>query len=219
MLHLLRASTIVGALWVAASLTLTWPSGAQAHEHRKVGAYELTVGWADEPTYTGFKNGVQLIVRDAAGKPVTDMGDDALKVEVIFGTTKTAMLPVTPAFGKTYGRPGDYRAPIIPTRPGNYTFHFVGAIHDVKIDQSFTSSEQTFDPVSEATEIEFPAKDPSPGELAGRLEREGPRIEAAQAAAAAANSAASQSRSVAVIAIVLGAVGIVLTLMPRRRTA
>lgn len=218
MLHLLRASTIVGALWVAASLTLTWSISAQAHEHRHVGAYELTVGWADEPTYTGFKNGVQLIVRDAAGKPVTDMGD-TLKVEVIFGTTKTAMLPVTPAFGKTFGRPGDYRAPIIPTRPGNYTFHFVGTIHDEKIDQSFTSSEQTFDPVSEATEIEFPAKDPSPGELAGRLEREGPRIEAAQAAATAANSAASQSRLVAAIAIVLGAVGIVLALMPRRRTA
>jgi hypothetical protein len=218
MLDLLRASTIVGALWVAASLTLTWPSGAQAHEHRQVGAYGLTVGWADEPAYTGFKNGVHLMVRDAAGKPVTDMGD-TLKVEVIFGTTKTAMLPVTPAFGKTFGRPGDYRAPIIPTRPGNYTFHFAGTIHNEKIDQSFTSSEQTFDPVSGATEIEFPAKDPSPGELAGRLEREGPRIEAAQAAARAANSAASQSRLVAVIAIVLGAVGIVLTLMPRRRTA
>jgi hypothetical protein len=178
----------------------------------------MTVGWADEPTYSGFKNAVQLILRDASGKPVTDLSD-SLKVEVIFGTTKTEMLPVARAFGKTFGRPGDYRATIIPTRPGNYTFHFVGTIHDQKIDQSFTSSEKTFDPVSESTEIEFPAKDPSPGELAGRLERQGPRIEAAQAAARDANSAASQSRLLALLGIALGAVGIVLTLVSRKRAA
>lgn len=214
--QLLRAAQMICVLWVALSLLLVWPSAARAHEHRRIGAFEMTVGWADEPTFTGFKNGVQLIMRDSAGKPVTDLGD-SIKVEVTFGTQKTAMLPVVPAFGKRFGTPGDYRAVIVPTRPGNYTFHFVGKIHDQQVDQSFTSSESTFDPVSESTEIEFPAKDPSAGELAGRLERQGPRIEAAQAAARDANGAAVQSRLLAILGVVLGAVGIVLTVMPRKR--
>lgn len=176
----------------------------------------MVVGWADEPTFVGFKNGVQLILNDAQGKPVTDLGDE-LKVEVSFGDQKTGLLALERAFGKTFGRKGDYRAPIIPTRPGNYTFHFVGAIKDQKVDQSFTSSEKTFDPVAEASGIEFPVKDPSRSELAGRLERLGPRIDAATAAARGAESASTSARSLSIAAIVLGAVGTVLGLSNLRR--
>jgi len=204
------------ALCLALSLTFGAAGAAYAHEHRHAGPVEMTVGWADEPTFAGFKNAVQLMLRDEAGKPVTDLGD-TLKVEVVFGTQKTGLLPLERAFGKTFGTPGDYRAPIVPTRPGNYTFHFVGTIGGQKVDQSFTTSDKTFDPVGESTEIQFPVKDPSPGELAGRIERFGPRVETAQAAAADAGAAATQARTLAIVGIVLGAVGTAARFAQRRR--
>lgn len=219
----LRDLACIGVLVAALVSPLSLPSRAYAHEHRKIGAYEMVVGWADEPTFVGFKNGVQLILNDAQGKPVTDLGED-LKVEVIFGDQKTGPLAIERAFGKTFGRPGDYRAPIIPTRPGNYTFHFMGSIKDQKIDQAFTSSDKTFDPAAEASGIEFPTKDPSRADLAERLERLGPRIEAAttasQAAESASKAAASaigQVRGLAIAGVVLGAVGVVVGLSGFRR--
>jgi hypothetical protein len=191
---------------------------AGAHERRQVGAYVMRVGWADEPTYAGVKNGVQLLLSDASGKPVTDLPED-LKVEIIFGTQKMGPLPLEAAFGKAFGRPGDFRAAVIPTRPGNYTFHFVGSLNGQRIDQSFTSSDKTFDTVTEASAIEFPAKDPSPGELAGRLDRLGPRIDEGLASARDAASAASQARVLGIFGILVGAVGIVVGVSSARRRA
>ena len=210
-----------GALGVIALVTtlavpLVLPRAAAAHERRQVGAYTMSVGWVDEPTFAGFKNGVQLILKDKDGKPVEDLGD-TLKVEVIFGTQKSAPLELDPAWGKSFGTPGDYHATIVPTRPGNYTFHFIGLINDQKVDQSFTSSDKTFDPVVEAAEIEFPAKDPSVADLAGRLERLGPRIEMAQAAVRDATAAAQQARTLAVVGVIVGALGLVAGLVSLRR--
>ena len=207
--------TLSLALWLPLMLT----GMASAHERRQVGSYVMRVGWADEPTYAGVKNGVQLLLSDASGKPVTDLPED-LKVEIIFGTEKMGPLPLEATFGKAFGRPGDFRAAIIPTRPGNYTFHFVGSLGGQRVDQSFTSSDKTFDPVTESSAIEFPAKDPSPGELAGRLERLGPRIDEGQASARDAAAAASQARVLGMIGILVGAVGIVVGVSSgRRRTA
>jgi len=191
-------------------------TAALAHEHRTAGPIEMTVGWADEPAFAGFKNGVQLLLRDKAGKPIADLGD-TLKAEVVFGNQKTAPLPLERAFGKSFGTPGDYRATIVPTRPGNYTFHFTGTIGSTKIDQSFTTSERTFDPVQEATTIEFPVKDPSVADLAGRIERIGPRADAAQSAAGEAGSGATQAKIFGIVGIVVGAVGVFLGLTKGRR--
>ncbi len=185
-------------------LLLVAPAGrALAHEHRQIGPFEMVIGWADEPAFVGFKNGVQLILA-AADKPVVDLGD-TLKVDVLFGNEKTGPLPLHPVFGKTFGRPGDYRAPLIPTRAGTYTFHFVGTIKDEKVDQSFTCSEKTFNCVDDTSGIEFPAKDPSRAELAGRVERLGPRIEAVQATATEAKDEATTGRTLAIVGIVLAA--------------
>jgi len=214
-----RLCGLGAALSLALLLPLMFTGMARAHERRQVGSYVMRVGWADEPTYAGVKNGVQLLLSDASGKPVTDLPED-LKVEIIFGSQKMGPLPLEAAFGKSFGRPGDFRAGVIPTRPGNYTFHFVGSLGGQRVDQSFTSSDKTFDPVTEAAAIEFPAKDPSPGELAGRLERLGPRIDEGQAAARDAAAAASQARVLSIIGILVGAVGIVVGVSSgRRRTA
>ncbi len=210
-------STCKAASIVAVVVLLLFASAgrALAHEHRHVGPIEMVVGWADEPTFVGFKNGVQLILA-AADKPLLDLGD-TLKVEVLFGNEKIGPLPLQRAFGKTYGRPGDYRVPLIPTRAGTYTFHFVGSIKDQKVDQSFTCSEKTFDCVDDSSGIEFPAKDPSRAELAGRVERLSPRIEAVQAAATEAKDGAATGRTVAIVGIVLAAVALVMSFRGSRR--
>jgi hypothetical protein len=178
-----------------------------AHEHRTVGTVQMTVGWGDEPTYTGFKNSVQLILQDAAGKPITDLVD-TLKVDVTFGSQTIGPLDLERAFGKTFGRPGDYRAQIVPTRPGAYSFHFTGTVDNQKIDQTFTSSDTTFDSVQDASAIEFPVKDPSAADLGGRLDRLGPRVDDARASAgrATAIGAAGLVAGLAGIVIALGAV-------------
>ncbi len=183
------------------SVTLTAAGGASAHERRRVGSYVMRVGWADEPTYAGVKNAVQLLLSDASGKPFTEVPED-LKVEVIYGTQKMGPLGLDAAFGRNFGRPGDFRATLIPTRPGNYTFHFVGALKGQKIDQSFTSSDTTFDPVREGAAIEFPVKDPSPGELAEKVDRLNGRLEAT----AAETAQARLLGGAALLGVIIGAI-------------
>ncbi|HYM90098.1 MAG TPA: hypothetical protein VEW91_00515, partial [bacterium] len=189
-----------------------------AHERRTVGKFVMGVGWADEPAYAGFKNGVQLLLRDASDKPVTDLPED-LKVEVIFGTQKFGPLALEAAFGKRFGTPGDFRAPLVPTRPGNYTLHFMGSLDGQRIDESFTSSDKTFDPVVEASGIEFPAKDPSAGELGGLLERLSARVESVQASARDAAAAARAARTLGAIGIAAGIAGLIVALRLSRRRA
>jgi hypothetical protein len=201
----MRISVLVASVLCGLALPFVAVNSALAHEHRKVGSFEMIVGWADEPTYTGFKNAVQVILMDAKDKPVTNLGD-TLKVEVIFGDQKSSLLTFEPAFDldEKWGRPGDYRAALIPTRPGTYTFHFVGSIRGQKIDQKFTSSEKTFDSPRTPSDVEFPAKDPSSADLASRLERLSAQADAAVAAA----QAGSQARTVSYVAVVLGIVSL-----------
>jgi hypothetical protein len=115
----MRSSYIFVLLTMGSAVfLLLLPSGhAVAHEHRRVGAYELTVGWVDEPVYVGFKNGVVLLLKHA-GKPVTDLGD-GLKVEIILGTQKLGPLLLDPAFGKSSGTPGEYRDHTHSHAPGH----------------------------------------------------------------------------------------------------
>jgi len=69
----------VGRSWRALvfgmmALLLALPAPGSAHETRKVDRLHLTIGWGDEPTFTGSRNSVEVDVSDAAGKPVTDRG-------------------------------------------------------------------------------------------------------------------------------------------------
>lgn len=206
------ASRLIAALASLAGIAgpvLSSAAPALAHEHRTVGAVVMTVGWGDEPTYAGIKNSVQLILADKAGKPITDL-TDTLKVEVRFGPQTGGPLDIERAFGQTFGRPGDYRAQIVPTRPGTYAFHFIGTVGKQKIDETFTSSDKTFDNVLDAAVIEFPVKDPSAADMSGRIERLGPRVDKARAAAARANT-------VGTIGILAGLAGIVAGVGAMRR--
>jgi hypothetical protein len=199
---------------VAGLLLALGAAPAAAHEERKVGRYALAVGFGDEPAYSGEKNSVQMFIHDANDKPVVDLGD-TLKVDVSQGSDDTQKLSMTmePNFEVgEFGTPGDYRAWFIPTAPGAYTFHFTGSIKGQRIDQRFTSSPTTFDEVKDPAEVEFPAKDPTTGQLSARVDREttrlGQALTASQEQARKANDAAGTARLLAIAGLVVGALGL-----------
>jgi hypothetical protein len=204
-----RVLGLAATLGLAVLLVPLAAGPALAHAERTVGRYHFAVGFGDEPAYQGEKNSVQLLLNDAKDKPVTDLGD-SLKVEV---STESApgqalQLALEPFFEVgEFGTPGDYRAWFIPTAPGKYTFHFTGTVKGQKVDERFTSSPTTFDEVADPAKVEFPAKEPTSGQLAARLDREVPRLEGA---ASKASDKAGGARALAIVGIVAGVVGIAL---------
>ncbi len=204
----------LGAAAIAAALlTIPLAGTAFAHEQRAAGPVNFVVGWSVEPTYTGFLNAVSVRLTDDAG-PVTDVGD-GLKVEVVSGDQKVGPLPLAGVFGS----PGEYAAPLVPTRPGVYTFHFVGTVRGQAVDQSFTSSDTTFESPRGATDIEFPTKDPSRAELATLVDRQTPRLTSAASTADEAKDAAGTATILAVVGLMVGVVGVILAMVAWRSKA
>jgi len=175
-------------------LLLAW-TPLRAHETKSVEKLRVTVGWGDEPVYTGFNNVVEVDVADAAGAGVIDPSG-SLSAEVTFGNERI-VLPLMPE-GK---KPGHYSAPIVPTRPGTYTFHITGTLKGQAVDLSSTCSDRTFDCVIDVAEIQFPAKDPSTGQLAERLGRALPRADLALASASGARTIAFAAIALALLAV------------------
>ena len=144
----LLARSIPVLLTVGVTLALVAPTTVSAHETRGEGPVRFVVGWGDEPTYTGFKNSVQVSITEANGAPVTDLGD-TLTVEVVKGADKTTLPLVANFRVGGSGTPGDYRAWLTPTRPGSYTFRLAGTLRGQTVDQSFTSLKVVFDEVKD----------------------------------------------------------------------
>jgi hypothetical protein len=225
-----RLRFCVAAVTVAA-VTLLATSPAFAHEIRTVGAFKLTVGWLTEPAYVGQPNAVELFVRDAAGNALDDLGPNGLKVQVIAGTQTSDPLAMKGAFDPDtgLGLHGQYLASIIPTAPGDYTFHFTGDVNGQKIDEKFTSSDKTFNPVTEPTGVEFPAKTPTLSALSTSITQLQPRVDnvgsvgtAAAASAKSAKDSASSSTTLGIVSLIIGlialVVGLFVAVTGRRRT-
>ena len=182
-------------------LTFQLTSGsARAHERKDVGDFRLTVGWGDEPAFSGSRNAVEIDVADMAGRPVTDLGGGNLSVEVSFGAEHVA-LPLHPAPGP----PGKFSSLLLPTRPGTYTFHITGTVKGQAIDVTSTCSEQTFACVLDASEIQFPVKDPSAGQMAERISRELSRADVAMETAASARKIGIGALATALLALAAAA--------------
>jgi hypothetical protein len=210
--HIVRA---IAAAMLVGLLTLSLSPAALAHEGRRMGDLEMVVGFGTEPAYAGQPNSVQLILAHH-GRPVVDLGD-TLAVEVSFGD-ETMEVPIEPFFAVgEFGEPGDYRAWFIPTRVGRYAFHFSGTIDGEEVDETFRSGPTTFSNVLDPADIQFPVQDPSTGELAERIDREIPRLtsaieDAGAGAIARANRAsddASSARTLGVIGLVVGGLGLI----------
>jgi len=191
---------------------------AAAHEERTVGKYHFVVGFGDEPTYAGEKNSVILLLSDAKDKPVIDL-TDTLKVAVTTGSAEPLQLSMEPNFEVgEFGTPGDYRAWFIPTTPGAYSFHFTGTIKGQKIDQTFKSGPTTFDEAKDPAEIQYPVKQPTGGQLATRADRETARVDAALATERdQAKDAAASARTLAIIGLVVGALGLIAAIVALAR--
>jgi hypothetical protein len=214
-----RALTRVGsAALIAAGLIVILSGTAAAHEERKVGKYHFAVGFGDEPAYAAQKNSVQLFLHDeSTDKPIVDLGP-TLKVQVAYGAQKLAPITMEPDFeiGES-GIPGDYRGWFIPTRPGTYSFHFTGSIKGQKINETFKSGPTTFSNVDDPQSVEFPAKDPTAGQLNDLVSRQTSRLTRGIAAARSdASSSTSTARNIAVVALALAAISIVGMAMARR---
>ena len=221
----LRAGVAVAVLAVATLgiTALTAAPPAFAHEQRQVGAYSFTVGWQHEPTYTGVLNAVQFFLKDSKGNPIDDLGTPpSLQVQVINGSQTSDPLDINPSFDPDtgLGTHGEFDAAIVPTVPGNYTFHFTGTINGQKIDEKFTSSDTTFDTVKDPNDIQFPAKEPSNGQLATSIQRLDTR---ATTAAKNAKDSADTAKTIAIVGIVLavllGGAGLIVGISARGKRA
>jgi hypothetical protein len=209
-------TSLAMALGLAALLVSAWAGPAAAHEGKQVGRYRLVVGFGDEPAYAGQKNSVQLLLSNAAGKPVTDLGD-TLKVMVMTGS-QSQDLALEPNFEVgEFGTPGDYRASFIPSTPGGFTFHFHGNIEGQKVEQDFKSGPSSFGDVLDPARAAFPKlSQPTTAQIAQRVDRETARLGGStQAAMATANAADHRTRETATrvtILSIMGPIGLVLGL-------
>ncbi|HYK95168.1 MAG TPA: hypothetical protein VE011_04760 [Candidatus Dormibacteraeota bacterium] len=222
-----RARRLPLVIFTAASLfaALALAPIAAAHQQVTVGPFDIEIGWLVEPTYVGQPNAVQFTIHDKAGKPVTDLGASDISVVVSTAGTNSPSLSFDPAFdlAKGDGTPGEYDAAIVPTAPGDYSFHITGSIHGTKLDISGTSSADTFNSVVGSSDIEFPAKVPTMDEVSTHLDRIDSRIAAlqsaspggdalttAQSATAAAQAATDSANRALLIGALLGGAGVVI---------
>lgn len=225
----MRFRRIATAALMAAPFVATMAVPALAHEEREVGGHQIVVGWLDEPAYAGFKNAVQFIASHGDGDPVNGAN---LEVEVVFGEAeadeRSEPMPLDPAFGT----PGEYHAFLIPTRPGTYTFHVFGTLgQGEEFDETFTSGEDTFDDIHEPTDAQFPAQDPTNGELSDAVTRLQTRLESAQGQVAqtqealaaarsdsqAAEDTAGLARLLAIVALAVAVIGAAALVLGQRR--
>jgi hypothetical protein len=200
----LRAAGI--SFGAALLLSLVVSSAVNAHVVKQFGTYSVAMGWLHEPTYVGIENAVQVIVKDGGGNPVNDLAPGDLKVVVSTAGQQTAGLPLQPSFDPDtgLGTPGEYTASLIPTQVGDYTFHLTGLIHGTAVDETSTSSDQTFDSVTAGTDVQFPVKEPAIGDVSTRVQRVDGRATSAQSAASAAQQAATNAANDASRALIIG---------------
>ncbi|MFL5797006.1 MAG: hypothetical protein ACJ77A_03615 [Actinomycetota bacterium] len=199
-------------LVLSVALVLVPAGVASAHEERDVGPYAVAVGFGDEPAYAGIENSVQMFIHTKKDKPVVDLGP-TLNVQVSYGNRTMGKLTMEPDFEVgEFGIPGDYRAFFVPTRPGDYTFHFTGTIKGTPVNESFASGPTTFSSVDDPSSVEFPVKDPTAGELGDAVRRLQPRVDGAVAAQQrlttenrALRDDADSAKSLATVALIVGA--------------
>jgi len=186
--------------WLGAALGLTLlliAGPAWAHEHVIVGDYEFTVGWLNEPAITGQVNGLDLFVAPASEEGAGESHAEE-EAEGVTGLDET--LTFTVEYGgvehkynlrPAFGRPGGYHAEFLPTRPGQYTFHFTGSVEEQTVDVQIEPEE-----VQDSADLSFPE---------------------ASTSAAGMEKGLATALTLAILGVLLGAAGTILGLTARRR--
>jgi hypothetical protein len=185
--HSLR---LIRSVCASAILALAVGGYVAAHVVEQVGPYTVEVGWEHEPTYVGEANAVQVIIHDANDDPVVDLASDDLVVVVSTGSQQTEPLTFEPGFDpeEMEGPLGEYDAAILPTAPGDYTFHITGSIHGEPVDITASSGDETFNTVEGTTDIQFPDQLPNLTELVTHGDQVDARIADLQGSMATATS-------------------------------
>ncbi|HEY6957444.1 MAG TPA: FixH family protein [Candidatus Limnocylindria bacterium] len=193
-------SAAASVLVVIASL-IGASGAAYAHTTRNIGPYEVKIGWVSEPAYAGLLNAVELGVTDTrTNAPVTGL-EKTLTVEIAAGGLAPVKLEIAPAEDE----PGAYRAAVIPTATGAYTFHITGKIDTQSVDEKVESGPNTFDDVTSAQAAQYPTKVPQADDLARQLDD--------------LRSSADEARLLALGALVLALIGLGAALVMARRRA
>ncbi len=167
------------AMPFAAFAALVFVTSAQAHVLKDFGPYTVALGWVHEPTYVGATQrgpgGGQGHQGEAGDRHRRRRSQGRRERQLV---RTRARLTWWPTYDEDtgLGTPGDYEAPLIPTVPGDYTFHLTGKIHDTAVDETATSSDSTFDSAVDDTAIQFPAKVPTLTEVTTRLDRLDARV-------------------------------------------
>lgn len=174
---MMKLSLRVIVLLVLALVLMVAPT--LAHEHRQVGDFELTFGWRVEPAYAGMMNGPEIslaLASEGHGETSSGHGEEEgdheegeehghdeaaidfatlevnLQAEVSFGDQTTTVI-----FRAVRDEPGHYIADLLPTLPGDYTFHVTGTIGDLAVDEIFSSADGNFSTIEPPTDVMFPA--------------------------------------------------------------
>jgi hypothetical protein len=214
------SAKVAVAFLLAGAVLAVSPIAASAHAERRVGPFDLEIGFFNEPAYVGVPNAVFLEL-SRGGEPVTDVGD-ALSVTVGFGDQTSDPFVFDPL-----EEPGQYQAPFIPSQAGAYTFALSGTLDGVRFDLSLTSGPKTFDEVQGLEGATFPVVQfPTNADLASRIDQESDRstsaVTTATSAATDAKDAADSAKTLGFVGIVVGAIGLVVgiaALVAARRRA
>jgi hypothetical protein len=182
------------AAWLGGSLLLVFmlvPGTALAHERRTIanGKYDVVVGWNVEPPYAGQMNQASIRIMNAGTTTPVTGADKSLKLAIRQGAS-TQAFPLKPAFGQD----GFYTADIMPTRVGDYQWIFTGDINGDAVNETFDTADGKFDAVQEASAVQFPVSLGDPAQNVASVE--------------AAQADAQSARTLAVVGIVLGVLGI-----------
>jgi len=185
-------SVLGGSLFLMLMLA---PGTALAHEHRTIGngKYDVVVGWGVEPTYIGQMNQATIRIMDAGTTTPVTGADKTLKLAIRQGAS-TQAFPLKAAFGQD----GLYTADIMPTRVGDYQWIFTGTLNDDAINETFDTADGKFDEVQEMTGVQFPVALGDPAQNA--------------AAAQSAQADAQSARTLAMIGIAVGVVGLLVAI-------
>lgn len=192
----IRSRVAAAAVLALLCVLLVAPGIALAHEHRDVGEDQFVVGWLIEPAYEGQKNGLDLRISNG-GQPVLG-AEQTLQVEV---THVESNVTKTFDIRTIFNDPGHYTTDLMPTVSGQYRFHFTGTLDGHAVDETFTSGPNTFGDVEALSDIQFPEPVPSGRELEAATR-------GAAKAAGDASGAASGARTMAIVALAFGVIGV-----------
>ena len=154
---------ILGALTLLALLIV--PLTASAHETVTAGKYAIEYGWLNEPPVVGQPNDLVINIGSAEeGESAIDSVDVSnLKVEISYGS-ETKTLSLQPLGEDT---PGQFIAPLTPTRAGQYTLKLSGKLNSEALGEAEVSAEVNPEEVGSPDVVQFPKAAQEQGNSSG----------------------------------------------------